>query len=243
MIKQLRTSFLLPAELSETASKYVAATADLSAADPFIARITGLLQTDIDNLNAAITAVRLNKLVDDVAAADALRDDLFIGFKDLVDAYKRRKNQALVDAYEQIWPIIYQAGTRLYTLGYAEQSGKLEALFTELDKPENQTALATMHADGIYADLKQAQADFVTIYNSRLDEDTKKNYPTLSEAKSKTVPHVNILLDAINILDETDPGTHGALIDKLNGITTSIMAVARARKSRGESGEELEAAE
>ena len=154
---------------------------------------------------------------------------------------KRRTSQAIIDAYEQIWPLIEKAGTTLYRLGYAEQSGKLEALFAELDKPENQTALTTMHADGIYADLKQAQADFVTIYNDRLDEDTKKDYPTLSEAKSKTVPHVNGLLDAIDILDETDPGTHDALVDRLNGITTEIMAVARARKSRSES--ELEVAE
>lgn len=203
MIKKLRTSFLLPAELVSTASRYVAATADLSAADPFIARITGLLTADIATLNAALTAVRTNKLVDDVAAADATRDDLFVGFRDLIDAHKRRTAPAIVAAYEQIWGIIAQAGTTLYRLGYTEQSGKMEALFAELDKAENQAAIATMHADAIYADLKQAQADFVAIYNDRLQEDTLKDYPTLSEAKSKTVPHVNILLDAINILDET----------------------------------------
>ena len=129
MIKKLRTSFLLPAELAETAGKYVAATADLSAADPFIARITGLISADIETLNAAITAVRTNKLVDDVAAADALRDDLFIGFKDLIDAHKRRKSQTLIDAYEQIWPIISQAGTRLYTRQFQPVPQEAKNLF------------------------------------------------------------------------------------------------------------------
>ncbi len=237
MIKKLRTSFLMPAELAETASKYVAATATLSTADPFIARITGLITTDITQLNQAITAVRVNKLVDDVAEADAARDDLFIGFKDLIDAYKRRTNPTLKEAYSQIWPIIQQAGTRLYLLGYNEQSGKMEALFTELDKPENISALAAMHADGLYEELKQSQENFASIYNDRLNEDTLKNYPTLKEAKSKTIPHVNILLDALAILEETDPGTHSNLISQVNAITTEIMAVARARKSRSEGDE------
>lgn len=224
----------MPAELAETANKYVAINANLSTTDPFIARITGLITNDIIQLNQAITAVRVNKLVDDVAAADAARDDLFIGFKDLIDAYKRRTSQTLKDAHAQIWPIIQQAGTRLYLLGYTEQSGKMEALFDELDKAENLAALAAMHADGLYEELKQAQEDFVTIYNNRLNEDTLKNYPTLKEAKSKTTPHVNILLDALAILEETEPGVHDTLINQMNSITTEIMAVARARKSRGE---------
>ena len=46
---------------------------------------------------------------------------------------RRRKKPHLKEAYDQVWPIIKKAGTRLYRLGYQEQSGKLKALFQELD--------------------------------------------------------------------------------------------------------------
>ena len=91
-----------------------------------------------------------------------------------------------------------------------------------------------MNADGYYAELKQAEADFQKLYDQRLDEDGKKDYPTLSQAKKATVPYVNILIDAINVLEVTAPGTHTALIGKMNAITTEVMSTARARKTRKE---------
>ena len=71
-----------------------------------------------------------------------------------------------------------------------------------------------------------------------MDADNKKQYPTLAEAKSKIVPHVNILLGTISILEESpgeaSPETVAAMVNKINGITTEIMATAKARKTRNE---------
>lgn len=234
MIKKLRTSYLLPAELTETISRYLKAMDDVKLKDPFIKRIGGLLETDNETLNQAITAVRINRLIDDVSEADALRDDLFIGFRDMLDAYKRRKSDAISNAYQTVWPILEKAGTRLHALGYTAQSGKMEALFQELDKQENQEALTTLGLTDLYAELKDSQDDFAAIYNDRLDEDTKKNYPTLKDAKRKAIPHVNILIDAIGILEETDTEAHQELVSKMNAITTEITSIALSRKSKGE---------
>ncbi len=241
MIKKLRTSLLLPAELTETVNAYLKSIEEAQLDNSFINRILGMLKDDLDNLNQAITAVRINKLVDDVAEADAIRDDLFIGFRDLVDAYKRRRNSALIDAYEKVWDVIARAGTRLYAHGYTEQSGKLEALFAELDKPEYQGALDMLNAHGIYNELKQAQSNFTSIYDQRLKAETEMNYPTLKEAKRKIVPHVNTLIDAIGVLDETEPGKYTDLVENMNAITSQIVSSSRARKTRSESTEELAA--
>lgn len=238
MLKSLRTSYLLPAELSETISRYLHAISESGLSDPFVTKLTELLSAGAETLSQALTAVRVNALIENVAEADAIRDDLFIGFKDLVNAGKRRRAEAFMQAYNAIWPVIEQAGTLLYLEGYAEQSGKLKALFAELDKPENRQHLTTLHADGIYAELKQAEADFISIYDDRLDEDAKKDYPTLSEAKRKTVPYVNRLIDAINILEEIEPGAHTALITKMNTITTAVESAALSRKTRSGEGSE-----
>lgn len=237
MTKKLRTSYLLPTELAETTNSFMRAINDVGLKDPFIDRITALLQDDLKELNQAITAVRSIQLVNEVASADAVRDDLFIGFRDIVDAYRRRRDPKFKEAHGQVWPIIEQAGTTLYALGYADQSGKLEALFAELDKEENQSMLSRLNAKGIYKEMKQAQADFIDIYSNRLDAESGIDYPTLQEAKRRTVPHINGLLSALGILDETEPGKHAKLMDKVGSIITAIMSTARARKSREETSD------
>ncbi len=234
MLNKLRTSLLLPAELVETINNYLEILPSDDTTDPFINTLKDLLVEDVSRLKDAITAVRINTLVTEVAELDATRDDLFIGFRDMVDATKRRRDEALVAAHATVWPVIEKAGTTLYALGYVAQSGRLEALFTELDKDNHQTAMATMGVSDIYVELKQAQQEFSDKYSNRLDADSQKTYPTLGEAKKKAVTHVNVLIEAINVLEEVNPGTQTDLIARLNVVTTSIMSVARTRKTRSE---------
>lgn len=236
-MKNLSSSLLLPAELAETSSAYLRVIEESGLDNSFVNGLTALVKEDLITLNKALTATRDNQLVDDVAKADAVRDDLFIGLRDLIDAYKRRLNPALLEAYEKLWPIIEKSGTTLYRLGYTEQSGKLEALFAELDLPEAQAALTALHATELYADLKQAQTDFVILYQQRLEVDIAQDYPTLREARGTLVPHLNSLLKALEILELTEPNVHTALLDKVDAITTAAMIPARARKTRSENQE------
>ena len=236
MLNKLRTSLLLPAELVETINSYLEILPEGESSDPFLSALKDLLKEDVSRLSDAITAVRVNTLVTEVAELDAVRDDLFIGFRDIVDATKRRRDSTLVNAHAQVWPVIEKAGTTLYAQGYVAQSGRLEALFAELDKENHQTALSTMGVSHIYSELKLAQQEFSEKYSTRLDVDSQKTYPTMGEAKKKAVKHVNVLLEAINVLEEINPGTYTDLIARFNVITASIMSVARTRKTRSESG-------
>lgn len=242
MLEKLRTSLLLPAELADTTTRYKQTLIDLgilpgeaeppATVEPFIQRIFTLLDDDLTQMSAVLTAVRQNQLVTELAKADAIRDDLFIGFRDLVDASKRRQKTAILEAWQLVWPVIKSAGTRLYTLGYAAQSGRMEALFEKLDQADYQTAMTTLNATTIYTELKQAQSDFITIHDQRLAEDLTKQYPTLRDAKAQMVKHLNGLLEAIDILGETTPETYTPVIEKMNVITNSIMSTARARRTR-----------
>lgn len=234
MLKKLRTSFLLPAELSEIIKSYIQAVRDSGINHDFLNVIITLLLLDVEKLKLAIQAIRLNALVQLVAQADAIRDDLFISFRDMVDAARRRKSELLQEANKLVFPNIEQAGTRLYQLGYIEKSGKLEALLSELKKEKYKDALAAMKVDDVLQELDEAHQNFVTLYSDRLEEENKKDYPTIDEAKRKAVPHVNIFLGTVSILQEVDAANYDNLVDKLNVITTEIMATARARKTRSE---------
>ncbi|MDW3192655.1 MAG: DUF6261 family protein [Cytophagales bacterium] len=250
MLEKLRTSLLLPAELADTTTRYKQTLIDQgilpgeteppATIEPFIERIFTLLDEDLTQMSTVLTAVRQNQLVTELAKADAIRDDLFIGFRDLVDASKRRQQTEIQESWQLVWPVIKSAGTRLYTLGYAAQSGRLEALFEKLDQADYQTAMTTLNATTIYAELKQAQSDFITIHDQRLAEDLTKQYPTLRDAKAQMVKHLNGLLEAVDILGETETENYTAVIDKMNVITNSIMSTARARRTRNtESSEEF----
>ena len=114
----------------------------------------------------------------------------------------------------------------------------MEVLFKELDKPENQEAISLLNLKVVYDELKASQEEFLDIYEDRLSEDAKKDYPTLREASSKAIPHLNKLIDAISILEEVEPGEHDGLVNRMNAITTEFTSIARARKSRSENGEE-----
>ncbi|WP_109831300.1 DUF6261 family protein [Reichenbachiella versicolor] len=233
MIK-LRTSYLLPAELAETTANYLKAIQEAGITDPFVLKIVDLLELDLEALQQALVAVRLNQLVSELSKLDALRDDLFIGFRDLVDANKRRRSEVIQEAYNKVWPVIEQAGTGLYRLGYTEQSGKLSALFNELDEEQYQPAMTTMNVKEIYEELKQAQVEFNNLYNERLEADQLADYPTLSEAKSGIAPHLNALISTFDILQSTTDGEFEELITQIDGITSSVMTVAKARKTRSE---------
>jgi hypothetical protein len=232
MIIKLRTSYLQPGELAETANAFLQKVNSFTPLDPFLERITNLLQEDLSTLNNALTAVRINALVKAVSEADALRDDLFIAFRDSLDILKRRPSETFQAAYLALWPILEQAGTLLYSLGYSEQSGRLEALIEQMNLPANQTHLTNTGLTGLFEEMKQAQANFTELYQKRLDLDSQQDYPTLAEAKSSIVPRINMLLDAVSILHEEDAETLGPLVRELNAITSQIMAIARARRTR-----------
>ena len=143
MLKKLRTSFLLPAELAEIIGKYIIAILTLGTVDPFIMRIIGLLQTDEKNIKGALSVVK-NAKIRAVAEADSIREDLFVGLRDNIESSRRRKDPAVKEALALSWPIFESIGLQVYRLGYVEQSGKLDALIDELDNPDNQAPLTTL---------------------------------------------------------------------------------------------------
>lgn len=238
MVIRLRTSYLLPAELADVTKTIIFTVKDSGITESLILRLLGLLQIDLDLLNVALTAVRKNELIEEVSEADAVVDDMFLAFRDTVEVGKRRRDKASVMAYQRVWRVLEKADLRLYRLGYAEKAGKLSALLAELDKPEFQADIALLRATELYNDLKLVESEFDSLYSSKLDADNQRKYPTLAEAKSKIVPHINILLGTISVLEESpgdaDPAVIVDMIDKINSITTEIMATAKARKTRNE---------
>ena len=151
----------------------------------------------------------------------------------MVDIGKRRQNPAIVEAYQLVWPTLESADLRLYRLGYTEKSGRLAALFEILDQAPYQDALGLLKTLELYDELKAAEASFQTVYEQRVDEDSNREV-SVEEARRVAVPHVNIFLGVLSTLEVFEPDVYDALAVRINSITSEIMTIARARKTRNE---------
>lgn len=232
MIKKLSTGLLLPSELEDAIKQYIHVVEESTLHEPFITRITDLLGLDLEVLHDALTAMQKDKLVNAVSQADSRRDDLFIGFCKLIKAHERLHSPAIEAAYEVIWPEIYKAGTDLHALSYEAQTEKMDELLKVMDNPSKQMALGALNALSLYDEMKESQEKFSKIYNNKLKVEARKNYPTLREAKSKAIPHVNALLNAVDILEETGEESIEDLVMSLNHITDQMMEKVRERTNR-----------
>lgn len=237
MITKLRTSFLLPAELTEITSKFISTTEQANITEPYVQKLLDLLRKDVKDLNKALTSLRVNSMVVAAAEADGIRDDLFIAFRDTVEIGKRRQKTEIMQAYQKVFSVLEKADLRLYRLGYTEKSGRLAALFSEMDQPDFQANLVLLNADELYIELKEAEDNFQSIYAQRLNEDISNSAPGIVEARRKAVPHVNIFLGVLSTLEVFEPEVYEILAPKINAITAEIMAIARARKTRNENDE------
>lgn len=238
IFQRLSYSMITPAELAQSVTSYLQSLPETEGLNPMITLLKTVLDRDLKALNKAITAVRHNDMVDDVADADGVRDDDFLTFRDTVMAQKRKKDPEIKAAYELIWAVIEKAGTRLHVLGYTEESGKLNALFEELDEPEKQSAMDTLNVMALYNELKASQKDFEDVFSSKLSADQAKNYPTLKDAKGRILPHLSTLYGVLEVLAEEQDAYALASVSAFNGITATVMSTARARKTRGENGED-----
>lgn len=238
IFEKLSTVLLTPAELAQTVTDYLQALPETEGMDPMIARLKTVLSKDLSALNTAIVAVRTNELVDEVFEADALRDDDFLTFKNMVDVNKRKKDAEIQSAYRLIWAVIEKAGAKLYRLGYSEESGKLNALFEELDHADKQVAMEVLNVKSFYDDLKASQAEFETIFQAKLDKDLTLKYPTLRAAKAKVVPHLTTLMGVLELLAEEADVYAQSRVPVFNAITASRMTTVKGRKTRNNNEEE-----
>ncbi|MEQ8473916.1 MAG: DUF6261 family protein [Marinoscillum sp.] len=238
MIVKLRTSYLLAGELVDTGNAYLKAVSDAGLANDFMLKIVEHEEEGVRSLNEALMTSRRNEHVIPLEQANVHRENLFIAFRDTIDAYKRRTTEPFASAYQKVWRVIELANTRLYRFGYAEQSGRIEAMIMQLEEAGHQSALTTLGVTEVFDELKAAQLAFDALYGQRHANSDRSS--SVKEARMEAVPYLRKLLEGLGILELMEPMTHQPLINQVNGITRAIISTARSRKSRHDREELIE---
>lgn len=232
-VKNLSASRTTHMELAAITDSYLKILSKYFPDHPFIIAIAGLLSGALVKLNEAMAAIRINKLIEEVFDLDQRRDSAFIMFRDLIFSFARTDVATEKAAYNEIWPVIERLGTTLYAEGYLEQSGRLKTLFQEMAKPKKAEALTVLGATERLAKLHTAEQNFLAIYESRLEEDAKKSYPTIRGARRELSPLINDLMPTLRMIARTTPeGIDLPWIDLINEQTDQVMKKIAARRTR-----------
>jgi hypothetical protein len=192
-------------------------------------------------MEKVLARVRNNAYTQQLFMRDEGRDQAFVALRDLAKASANRALFEVSQAGVLISDLIKRYGFFLHRLGYTQESTQLQLLIKELDQPTAMAALKIIGAESWFADLKAAQASFEETYHQKVTLDAQEDVPLLRAAKAKLGRHLQLLLDCVGLLEETnEPAEISLVVEKLNQVITDDMTPARARKKRNENEKEAE---
>ncbi len=171
---------------------------------------------------------------------DVKRDDGFISLRDYTRSECHSADPARVEAALKVYEAVVNVGTTIYKLGYVDETAKLEALFSELDKPEMQAALQAIEATGRYETLKAAQLEFEATYKDKTITESEINYPLVKDSKIKIAKALNWLLSYVEANAELNTDGFVKAESEIDEIITDIVTIARARKTRDSNSKKKE---
>lgn len=89
----------------------------------------------------------------------------------------------MAQAAQTIEALIEVRGSRLYALGYAEESSQLNGLLEDFKKPEVKQKLTALNADFRVDALTKAQQEFEALYQEKVT--TVADCPTLTRRNGR----------------------------------------------------------
>ncbi len=120
----------------------------------------------------------------EVAAADQKRDELFSAINGLLKGIAGLKNLPNHQAAVDVLNVIKAYGTDLASLSYASETAQMEKLIEALDSKEMQAKLTALNLVPTFAELKQAQADFESLYAAQAEANAElRSMPSASVAR------------------------------------------------------------
>lgn len=170
----------------------------------------------------------------DLILADKDRDGGYICFRDIVHGM----SFSLIDDVQvkavKLYAVIEKYGVQIYSLGYKAESATLLALFTELDKPENQQLLMELGLQIYYNSLKDAEIAFNSISIQKSDEKTiiSNESEAATTVLQELLPSLTGLVSMFQLYSQPEPAIYDETFKKVVTYIIEINTVARARKTR-----------
>lgn len=230
MIVNLSTSLLTSNQLVDTADHLINATT--APFDGQFAKRLTRTGSASEQLTAALNKDSRNAYTKPLREADDDRDDACLFFKYGALGAEYHPDQETRAAGIKVKAIFDRHDTRLYNLGYTDQSTEMKSLIGDLE-----SNLETVNNSGLTAHmdyLKSSQLAFEQVYQAKIDFENNDTSLTETAARKELAEELDDLIGVVRIAAKDDPEAMATLVNKYNEVINEVMALARARRTRRE---------
>lgn len=170
--------------------------------------------------------------------ADKKRDDAYRSLVNIVKAYTVFPEEEKADAALKLLHVIEKYGKGLERLPYLQESGALANLLQDLSLADNVALLELLHLDEWLAKLKEASAEFDSLFLSRESDNSTKYSGQAKIARQATqelFQNLATLIQAYEIVYGAEAYT--SLSAKINEAVNYARQQAARRGTRTKNGE------
>jgi hypothetical protein len=168
-----------------------------------------------------------------LVAKDDNRDDFYWGFRDHITSQTHNRKSADKQAAAiKLYTFLDDLGFGLASLGFVDETAKLNTLIAKCKTAEYTALIATVGATEWFTDLEAAQIDFETTYNSKTDKEGDENIPFLKDSKKLVKAALKPLLAYVESNVLVNEAVFKPIESQIDEIITDIVTIAHARITR-----------
>ena len=236
-MKPLLASLLTTGELTTAAERLHPVFVLALAGQPLLLQILAAAEQHRSALVLSATRKDGSDFTDPLRLADAARDAAFISLRNFATTWSTTPTASagMSAAAARLVQIFTHHGNTLYTLGYAQETAKINELITDLRSPAATADLTTLSLTALFAELVSKQQEFEILMADKIATESGQNLPTINQHRPQLERYLNLLLAAIEAAAEIQPSAAlSKWIDEINDIITVITTPALARRTRQE---------
>jgi len=230
-------SLLLTTEVYDVSHRMIGILQPMEAENPEIASVLSRIQPVFERFDKALFKERKSPYTKILEEADRKRDDSFLALRYyLVSCTHRTDVPEYREPAARLLELIRRHNWSAHRSGYTEESTILGSMLTELAEENNVQAQTAIGAAVMVDALKIAQQEFAQVMSEKTEteaqDDTGAAYLIRKEMEAvleKTFAFVDSLADF------TGENKWIILKTTLDEMAAQVMAIARARSSRGDS--------
>lgn len=197
------------------------------------------LNTHLQGFEDSLRTVSKSKVADKLVAADEARDKAYAILKQFLQANGQIAEEDIQTAYGKIAEQFNQF-KNVATKTYEEESAALTQLIKKLKSADFKESVKKLGLENHLARLTQAQEQFETLYQTRLEETKAKTKSQTKLLKAELVNSYDSLADyiAVNAYHHTDKPHLKALLTDINAIRSRYKKRKTSKKAGATQPEE-----
>lgn len=160
--------------------------------------VSASFKAALSSLDEALKPLRASADTQKLNELDARRDRALVGLNAFLKSFAHFPNAAKVTAASHLKAELDKYGKSPQTLPLREETALITNVLQDFAKPENEASISELAAETWIAELKAANTDFETLYNSRTQENSAIEVGKTKAERQKTQSALSLLIKTIN---------------------------------------------